>query len=56
MLGVGIGMLRGGGDAFLDFLDLEIYQDSTIVKFRFYQKGGETPIVLTHAKFKIIEK
>ena len=32
--GVGVGMLRGAGDPFFSkFLDLEIYQDSTIVKF-----------------------
>ena len=33
--GVGVGMLMGAGDPLLDFfLDLEIYQDSTIVRFR----------------------
>ena len=31
---VGVGMLRGAGDPFFSkFLDLEIYQDSAIVKF-----------------------
>ena len=30
--GVGVGMLRGAGDPLRIFLDLEIYQDSTIVK------------------------
>ena len=35
--GVGVGMLRGTRDPLLEyFLDLEIYQDSTNVKFVFY--------------------
>ena len=41
--GLGVGMLSGAGDPFLDFFwDLEISQDSTIVKFRFLPKrvGG----------------
>ena len=40
--GVGVGMLRGAGDPFFSkFLDLEIYQDSTIVKFVFLPKRVE---------------
>ena len=36
--GVGVGILGGAGDPWLDFLlDLEIYQDSTIVKFVFQE-------------------
>ena len=46
-------MLRGAGDPFFDkFLDLEIYQVSTIVKFVFYQKGWESPIHLETPKIK----
>ena len=38
--GVGVGMLRGAGDPFLEFLlDLEIHQDSTIVKLGFIRKN-----------------
>ena len=37
--GVGVGVLRGAGDPFFSkFLDLEIYQDSTIVKIVFLPK------------------
>ena len=36
LAGVGVGMLRGVGGPLLDFLDLEICQYSTIVKFVFF--------------------
>ena len=37
--GVGVGMLRGAGDPFFSkFLDIDIYQDSTIVKLVFLPK------------------
>ena len=39
--GVGVGMLRGTGDRLLDFFDLEICQDSTIVKLCFIRKHLE---------------
>ena len=40
--GPGVGMLRGAGDPLLDFfLDLEIYQDSTIAKFVLSEQMGK---------------
>ena len=42
--GVGVGMLRGAGEPFFSkFLDLEIDQDSTIVKFSFLPKRVGKP-------------
>ena len=48
--GVGFGMLRGAGGPLLDFLDLEIYQDSTIY---LSAKTWETPIVMDPLKMQV---
>ena len=51
--GVGDCLLRGAGDPFVSkFLELKIHQDSTIVKFAFYQKGWEKPIELETQPFQ----
>ena len=51
--GVGVGMLRGAGHPFFSkFLDLEIDQDSIILKFVFYPKGWGSPIDLETPKFQ----
>ena len=39
--GAGVGVLRGTGTHRLIILDLEVYQEYTIVNSRFYQKMGK---------------
>ena len=43
------------GTAYLIFLDLETYQDSTIVQLRFCGKPSEKPIVLDPRKSKVFK-
>ena len=52
---VGVGMLRGMGTHHLITLDLEVYQDSTIVNSRFLQKeAAKVRSIWRYQNFKII--